>query len=135
MPLCELPALTVRAFPALLMPVILLFGIYGGATTPTEAAAVAAAYALVLAALFYRAVSWRGLYGVMSESARASASVGLVIGGALIFNYIVACENIPGAMAALMEGLDVLAAGLPARASTCCSWCSAACSTRPPSSW
>ena len=106
-PLAKIPALTVRAFPALLMPVILLYGIYGGVTTPTEAAAVAAAYALVLAALFYRAVSWRGLYGVMSESARASASVGLLIGGALIFNYIVASENIPGAMAAWMDGIDV----------------------------
>ncbi|MGE0311763.1 MAG: TRAP transporter large permease [Lautropia sp.] len=106
-PLAQLPTLTVRAFPALLMPAILLYGIYGGATTPTEAAAVAAAYALLLAALFYRALSWRALYDVMSSSARASASVGLLIGGALIFNYIVASENIPGAMAATMDGLDV----------------------------
>ncbi len=106
-PIREIPGLTVRAFPALLMPAILLYGIYGGATTPTEAAAVAAAYALLLAALFYRALSWRSLYEVMSTSARSSASVGLLIGGALIFNYIVASENIPGAMAARMDGLDV----------------------------
>lgn len=106
-PIREIPRLTVRAFPALLMPVILLYGIYGGATTPTEAAAVAAAYALLLAAFFYRALSLRALYDVMSTSARSSASVGLLIGGALIFNYIVASENIPGAMAATMDGLDV----------------------------
>jgi tripartite ATP-independent transporter DctM subunit len=103
----ELPGLTLRAFPALMMPVILLYGIYGGATTPTEAAAVAALYALVLATFFYRAVTLRTLYNVFLESGRASASVGLVIGAALIFNYIVAAENVPAHMAVLMKGLDV----------------------------
>jgi TRAP-type C4-dicarboxylate transport system permease large subunit len=58
-PLRELPRHTANAFPALLMPAILLYGIYGGVTTPTEAAAVAAAYALLLAGLFYRALSLR----------------------------------------------------------------------------
>lgn len=106
-PIRELPGLTVRAFPALLMPVILLYGIYGGATTPTEAAAVAAAYALILAALFYRALSFRALYDILTESAKASASVGLVIGGALILNYIVASENIPNAVSHAMQGLNV----------------------------
>jgi tripartite ATP-independent transporter DctM subunit len=85
-PLRELPKKTVNAFPALLMPAILLYGIYGGLTTPTEAAAVAAAYALLLAAFFYRALSFRALYGILVESARASAAVGIVIGGALILN-------------------------------------------------
>ncbi len=94
-PLRELPGVTLRALPALLMPVILLAGIYGGATTPTEAAAVAAVYALLLAAFLYRALTSRALYRVFSDSARSSASVGLVIGAALIFNYIVASENIP----------------------------------------
>ncbi|MGQ7846489.1 TRAP transporter large permease [Granulosicoccus sp. 3-233] len=106
-PMRELPALGIRAFPALLMPVILLFGIYGGVTTPTEAAAVAAAYALLLASFFYRSLSLSSLYTVMSDSARSSAAVGLVIGGALIFNYIVASENIPNSIAALMDSLEL----------------------------
>jgi len=106
-PARELPRLTARAFPALMMPVILLWGIYGGMTTPTEAAAVAAVYALALAAFFYRAVSWKELYEVLSASARSSASVGLLIGGALIFNYIVASENIPQALSGAMKGLEV----------------------------
>jgi tripartite ATP-independent transporter DctM subunit len=106
-PIRELPKVTLNAFPALLMPVILLYGIYGGATTPTEAAAVAAAYALVLAVVFYRAVSWKNLYAILSESARSSAAIGLVIGGALIFNYIVASENIPAQMAASLQGLNI----------------------------
>lgn len=106
-PRSELPRLTVRAFPALLMPIILLFGIYGGATTPTEAAAIAAFYALLVATFLYRAISPRVLYGVFSESARATASVGLVIGASLIFNYIVAAENIPAHMEAMLKGLNV----------------------------
>lgn len=106
-PLGELPSLTVNAFPALLMPAILLYGIYGGVTTPTEAAAVAAFYALILAAVFYRALSLRAFYHILVDSARSSAAVGLVIGGALILNYVVASENIPGMMARAMVGLDV----------------------------
>ncbi len=106
-PLVHLPGLTVRAFPALLMPAILLYGIYGGVTTPTEAAAVAAFYALVLAGFFYRALSMRSLFEILVDSARSSAAVGLVIGGALILNYVVASENIPNILAARMVGLDV----------------------------
>lgn len=106
-PLRELPALTVNAFPALLMPAILLYGIYGGVTTPTEAAAVAAFYALILAAVFYRALSVGAFYRILVESARSSAAVGLVIGGALILNFVVASENIPGMLANALVGIDV----------------------------
>jgi tripartite ATP-independent transporter DctM subunit len=105
-PVHQLPRTTIAAFPVLLMPVILLYGIYGGVSTPTEAAAVAAAYALVLAAVVYRALSWSELYQVFLSSARSSASVGLVIGGALILNYIVASENIPAQVAKAFVGLD-----------------------------
>ena len=106
-PLVELPRRTLNAFPALLMPAILLYGIYGGVTTPTEAAAVAAFYALILAAMFYRALSMKALYQILVESARSSAAIGLVIGGALILNYIVASENIPSLVAEHLVGLDV----------------------------
>ncbi|WP_121632394.1 TRAP transporter large permease [Tropicibacter alexandrii] len=106
-PLSELPRRTLTAFPALLMPAILLYGIYGGVTTPTEAAAVAAFYALMLAAFFYRALSLRALMDILIDSARSSAAVGLVIGGALILNYVVASENIPNMLAAQLVGLDV----------------------------
>ena len=100
----ELQKLAINAFPAILMPVILLCGIYGGVTTPTEAAAVAAFYALILAALFYCALSFSALWRIMAVSARQSAAVGIVIGGALIFNYIVASENIPARMQVFVDG-------------------------------
>lgn len=106
-PLRQIPKTTAQAFPALLMPVILLYGIYGGVTTPTEAAAVAAFYALLLAGLFYRALSLKKLYSVLVESARASAAVGVVIGGALILNFIVLTENIPAIMSGFLTDLDV----------------------------
>ena len=106
-PLRQLPAYTTRAFPALLMPAILLYGIYGGVTTPTEAAAIAALYALILAAVFYRALSLQSLYRILVESARSSAAVGVVIGGALILNFIVVSENIPGMVSDLLTDLDV----------------------------
>ena len=106
-PLARIPRTTLRAFPVLLMPFILLYGIYGGIATPTEAAAMAATYALLLAAFFYRELTWRGLYDVLLDSTRSSASVGLLIGGALIFNYIVASENIPGTVSAWLTGIDI----------------------------
>ena len=106
-PLREIPGVTLRALPALMMPVILLGGIYGGATTPTEAAAVAAFYALLVAGLLYRSLSLKALYNVFVESSRSSASVGLVIGSALIFNYIIANEQIPQSLSAFMTALDL----------------------------
>ncbi len=106
-PVRQIPRLTVNAFPALMMPVILLVGIYGGMTTPTEAAALAALYALFLSVVFYRALSFRAFWDIMRVSARQSASVGAVIGGALIFNYIVASENIPAHMQAFAGSLDI----------------------------
>jgi TRAP-type transport system large permease protein len=106
-PIRKIPGITARAFPALLMPVILLYGIYSGATTPTEAAAVAAAYALIVSAVLYRAVTLKNLREIMLSSVKSSASVGLVIGGALILNYIVASENIPGMLAEALKGMEI----------------------------
>ncbi len=106
-PLSEIPRLTIQAFPVLLMPAILLYGIYGGIATPTEAAAIAAAYALLLATVFYRSLTLKAFYQVLVDSARPSAAVGLVIGGALVLNYIVASENIGTTIAQALTGINV----------------------------
>jgi len=106
-PLRQLPGITWRAFPALMMPVVLLGGIYGGATTPTEAAAVAAAYALAISALLYRSVSFRNLYTALAYSARTTASIGMLIAGALVFNYVVTIENIPETVKTLLSGWNL----------------------------
>jgi len=106
-PLKKLPKTTIRAFPALLMPAILLYGIYGGVTTPTEAAAIAALYALFLTGVLYKSISFKSLYEILVDSAKSSAAVGVVIGGAFILNYIVITENIPGLMTAFLQDIDI----------------------------
>src|SRR5437763_5515791 len=94
-PLREVPRITLRAFPALMLPVILLLGIYGGVMTPTEGAAAAAAYALLSSALIYRSISLKQLYTILLSSAKSTTSVGMLIAGALVFNYVVTIENVP----------------------------------------
>jgi len=106
-PLAKIPGITVRATPALLMPIILLTGIYSGVTTPTEAAAIAALYALLVAAGLYRALKFKTLLDVFIESARSAASVGLVIGASMILTYVVIQENIPQMISALFAGAEI----------------------------
>ena len=110
-PLRDIPRATVSAFPALLLPVILLVGIYGGVMTPTEGAAAAAAYALLAATLIYRAMTWRQLYNVLLSSARATTSVGMLIAGALVFNYVVTIENVPASVATFVAGFHLSKVG------------------------
>jgi C4-dicarboxylate transporter DctM subunit len=107
----EIPEITLRAFPALMLPVILLFGIYGGVMTPTEGAASAAFYALLASTLLYRAVSWRQLYEAILTSGKATTSIGMLIVGALVFNYVVTIENVPGSLAKLLAGYQLSASG------------------------
>jgi TRAP-type C4-dicarboxylate transport system permease large subunit len=78
-----------------MLPVVLLFGIYGGVMTPTEGAAAAAAYALLASALIYRSISFKQLYNILLSSAKSTTSVGMLIAGALVFNYVVTIENVP----------------------------------------
>jgi tripartite ATP-independent transporter DctM subunit len=106
-PIREIPGITWRALPTLMMPVVLLGGIYGGVTTPTEAAAVAAAYALLISAGLYRSVGFADLYGALMRSMRVSTSIGMLIAGALVLNYIVTIENIPDLLKNLIAGWNL----------------------------
>jgi C4-dicarboxylate transporter DctM subunit len=110
-PLRDWPRLTWEAFPALMMPVILLGLLYSGVTTPTEAAAAAAAYALLVSALLYRSISWGDIYRSLDRSARITISIGMLIAGALVFNYVVTAENIPKALAAFLKGYELTPLG------------------------
>jgi C4-dicarboxylate transporter DctM subunit len=108
-PMREIPGITIKAFPALMMPVVLLGCIYSGVTTPTEAAALAAAYALVISIFVYRSISWVGFYSALFTSAKTSASIGLLIAGSLVFNYIVTIENIPDTIREILVSWDMSA--------------------------
>ena len=103
----ELPRVTWDAFPALMMPVILLGCLYSGVTTPTEAAAAAAAYALAVSALLYRSVGWRDIYNSLMTSARITVSIGMLIAGALVFNYVITVENIPKTLGVMLKGYEL----------------------------
>jgi len=106
-PLRELPRVTWEAFPALMMPVILLGCLYSGITTPTEAAATAAAYALLASALLYRSISLRDVYKSLLTSARITIAIGMLIAGALVFNYVITAENIPRTLAAILKAYEL----------------------------
>jgi len=106
-PLGELPRITWEAFPALLMPVILFGLLYSGITTPTEAAAAAAAYALLASVLLYRSVGLRDIYNSLNTSARITISIGMLIAGAMVFNYVVTVENIPKTVASILQAYQL----------------------------
>jgi tripartite ATP-independent transporter DctM subunit len=106
-PLRQLPKMTWQALPVLFMPIVLMYGIYGGITTPTEAAAVAAFYALVVSIVVYRSVKFPDLYAALLTSAKTTASIGMLIAGALVFNYVVTVENIPHSLSAVLLAWDL----------------------------
>lgn len=83
-----------RSLLPLTLPVVLLGGIWSGVFTPTEAAAVAAFYAILLAAFVYRSLGFKAAYAVFAESTRQSTVVMILIAGAFIVNYAVTAENL-----------------------------------------
>ena len=91
----ETPAVFTRALPAIALPGILLGLIYSGVTTPTEAAAIAASYALLLAFIVYRTLGPAQLVTVISDTVRTTAMIALIMSGAFVFNYAVANEGVP----------------------------------------
>ncbi|TPW31544.1 TRAP transporter large permease [Martelella alba] len=101
-PIRKLPGITWRALPALMLPIILLGGIYGGITTPTEAAAVAAFYALFVSVVVYRSVRFGDFYYALLGSAKSTASVGVLVAGAITFNYVITRENLPDTISAFI---------------------------------
>ena len=110
-PLRDIPRITWRALPALMMPVVLLGCIYSGITTPTEAAALAAAYALVISLVIYRSISFGAFYDSLLLSAKSTASIGMLIAGSLVFNYVVTIENIPDTLRVLLTSWDLTPTG------------------------
>jgi tripartite ATP-independent transporter DctM subunit len=96
-----------RGVLPLSLPVVLLGGIYSGAFTPTEAAAVAALHALLLAVVVFRALDACALWAVVVESTRASAVITLVLAGSFILNYAFTAEGVPQAMAAWVQSLGL----------------------------
>lgn len=93
------------AFWALLMPVIIFGGILGGVFTPTEAAVVAAVYAMIAGGLIYREITWAFLYRAFVRTGLVTGVVMLMIAGANILSWLMTVERVPHAMAAFIQHL------------------------------
>ncbi|BDU51873.1 TRAP transporter large permease [Limnohabitans sp. INBF002] len=106
-PLHEWPSILFRGALPLSMPIVLLGGIYSGAFTPTEAAAVAALHALILSTVVYRALTWRSFWGVVMESTRASAVITIILAGSFILNYAFTAEQVPQQMATWVGSMQL----------------------------
>ena len=84
-----------NAMPAIMIPIIIMGGIVAGWFTPTEAAAVAVVYALIVPPLFYRELSWRDMPGIFADSARLSGVIGLIIGLVGAFGWVLTYSKFP----------------------------------------
>jgi tripartite ATP-independent transporter DctM subunit len=84
-----------KSFPALMAPVLLLGGIYGGVFTPTEAAGVVSAYVLFLSLIVYRSLGLRDLYKVIIDSLVSTGYICFIVAGSFTFSYVIAREGIP----------------------------------------
>ena len=101
-PAAEIWSAFLAAFPALLMPVIILGGIWSGYFTPTEAAAVAAAYGLFVSMVVYRDLKPRDLPALLLKSFTTSAVVMVVIGATACLAWLITVEQVPVQIAALV---------------------------------
>ncbi|EED70514.1 TRAP transporter large permease subunit [Comamonas testosteroni] len=88
---------------ALMLPVIVLVGLKMGVFTPTEAAVVAAVYALFVATVVYRELRWSQLYEVFVTAARITAVVMFLIAAAMVSAWLITVADIPGQVVAMLE--------------------------------
>ena len=91
----EFLAVLLKAMPALMIPVIIMGGIILGWFTPTEAAAVAVVYSLLIPPIFYRQPAWRDLPRIFADSARLSGVIGLIIGFVGAFGWVLSYSKFP----------------------------------------
>lgn len=94
--------MSLRALPALITPVILLLGIYGGVFTPTEGGAIAAVWAVFVGMVIYRTMGLRRLWTVLIDSAEMTAIVAVKIGVAFAFSFIISYEQVSQHLTALL---------------------------------
>ena len=92
-----------KALWALMLPFIILIGLRMGVFTPTEAAVVAAAYALFVSTAIYRELSWRDLYGIFVNAAKTSAVVMFLIAAAMVSAWLITVADLPSKVIGLLQ--------------------------------
>jgi len=104
-PMSEVMASLRRATWALMLPVIILVGLRMGVFTPTEAAVVAAVYALFVAAVIYRELTWKQLFEVFTASAKTTAVVMFLVAAAMVSAWMITVANLPDQVISLLQPL------------------------------
>jgi tripartite ATP-independent transporter DctM subunit len=93
------------AWWALMLPLIILVGLRMGVFTPTEAAVVAAVYALFVATVIYKELNWRQLYQVFETAARTTAVVMFLVAAAMVSAWLITVANLPAQVVTLLQPL------------------------------
>ena len=106
-PVSQLPGVMFRATPSLTLPVVLLGGIWTGVFSPTESAAVAALWALILGTVLYRKIKVSTLRAVFAESSRQTATTMLLLASAFILNYAIANERLADSLVAAIANMQL----------------------------
>jgi C4-dicarboxylate transporter DctM subunit len=88
----------IKALPAIMMPVIVLGGIYGGVFTPTEAGAVACIYTLIIGAFVYRRLAWKNIWSASIESARLTGIILILLCSVMLMSRALSIIGLPEAM-------------------------------------
>jgi len=94
-PFSHLARAFIKSFPALLAPIILLWGIYGGVFTATEAAAVVAGYSILISFFIYKTLGWKKLYTIIKKTLEMMGYISSIVAAAYIVTYISSMERIP----------------------------------------
>lgn len=92
-----------QAIIPLMVPVIILVGILGGVMTPTEAGAIAALYALLIAMLYYRTLKFADLYSVFERTMTFSSKLLIIVGCGTVFSLVMAIENVPNLLQVIIQ--------------------------------
>lgn len=98
-----------RAIPAIFLPVIVLGGIYSGLVSPTEAAAVAAVYSLLVGLFVYKELKPKDIIPIIYDSAKSSAMVLFIIATAASFSWLFTYSGISGSMVSAIQGMNLSA--------------------------
>lgn len=105
----ELGASFVKAIPALILPIIILGGIYSGVLTPTESAAVAVVWSLIAGMFIYKEVKLKDLYQIFLDSAKSSAMILFIIATSTAFAWLFAFSGISAQLVALVNSMNLSA--------------------------
>src|SRR5580658_9148501 len=95
LPIAERFKVTLRALPALMLPAIVLIGIYGGFVTVTEAAAIAAVASLVISVVFYKGFHWNQSLWVIADALKSAGTIMLIVATAIAFGHWMTDSGVP----------------------------------------